>query len=95
MHNKAEVKALFIIKFVTFALFLGVLIYTWISQETPWLIATGICLIIVPILAIIYSYTIFNMKCMTKRRVGNRNANANPDENNRRRMADAAELDER
>ena len=60
------------------------------------MITTGTCLIVVPIVSIIYSYTIFNMKCMASGRSAGNNGNMNNDDpNNRRRHADAADLDER
>ena len=65
---------------------------TWASQDMTLLISTGTCLIVVPIVAIIYSYMIFNMKCMASGR-GNENVN-NGGENGAENRADAADLNE-
>ena len=96
VHNKREHVVMFVLKAALFIGFLVVIFWTWASQDLSLLITTGTCLIVVPIVAIIYSYTIFNMKCMARGRAAGRNADvAEGDQNNRRRQADAADLDER
>ena len=94
MHNKKEHIVFCVLKLIVFTGFLTIILYTWASQDLTLLIMTGTCLIVVPIVSIIYSYTIFNMKCMASGRGNNANLNG-ADPNNRRRHADAADLDER
>ena len=85
----------FWLKIVFFAGFLALIVYTWATQDTPFLIITGVNLIIVPILSIIYSYMIFNMKCMATTNTNRvRGRNANGGRLGGPRLADAADLDE-
>ena len=91
VHNKKEHIVFFVLKLAIFAGFLVIIFYTWASQQMTMLITTGTCLIIIPIVSIIYSYTIFNMKCMASGRDGANNANLNQGGH----AADAAELDPR
>ena len=97
VHNKREYIFFFLAKTAIFAGFLFIVLYTWATQATNFLVATGISLIFAPIASIVYSYAIFNMKCMS---AGRFQPNANEQEggegrNARRRQADAADLDER
>ena len=94
VHNKREYVFFFIAKTGIFIGFLFIVLYTWVSQAQNFLIATGISLIVAPIASIVYSYAIFNMKCMSAGRY-QPNANEQEGEQGRRRYADAADLDER
>ena len=94
VHNKKQHLIFHILQIAVFIGFLGVILATWAGLDL--LIATGASLILVPIVSIIYSYTIFHMKCMaTGRMARNAQDGENEDPNNRQRLADAADLDER
>ena len=64
VHNKREFVVFFVAKTVLFLAFLFIALYTWVSQHHSFQVATGVTLIVAPIASIIYSYMIFNMKCM-------------------------------
>ena len=64
VHNKREYIVFFVAKTLLFTAFLFIAIYTYATQSQLFQIITGISLIIAPIASIIYSYMIFNMKCM-------------------------------
>lgn len=94
VHNKKQHLIFHIVQIAVFVGFLGVILATWAGLDL--LIATGTSLILVPIVSIIYSYTIFHMKCMaTGRMANNAQDGENEGPNNRQRLADAADLDER
>lgn len=85
-----------VLKLLIFGGFLYVVFFTWASQELDMLIALATSLILVPIIAIIYSYSIFNIQYMARRRSNDENQREGQNEdNNGRRLGDAADLDER
>jgi len=94
VHNKRELKVFFYLKVAFFAGFLAIILYTWATQSLGFLITTAISLILAPILAIIYSYSVFNVKCMSINRNPVQQAHNNLARNDGR-LADAADLNER
>lgn len=68
VHNKQEHMTFFVIKCLVFACFVLLVFYTWITQQVFFLQITGIALIAAPAIAIVYSFTIFNSKCMAVQR---------------------------
>ena len=70
-----------IFKTFVFIGFLFIIFYTAATQDMTFIITTGVSLILVPIISMIYTYTLFNMPCMALRRQNNQ-ANQNVNQNN-------------
>lgn len=98
VHNKKELRTFFVLKTLVFVAFILLACYTWITQTELFQSVTCISLMAIPAISIIYSYIIFNAKCMTVNQFSRQQAagvNAANGNQPGRRMADAAELDER
>ena len=70
IENRHEHPILQYIKRAIYAAFLLIVVWTFVSQTLTLKIMTAFALLIVPALLIVYTYAIFNVKCMSGNRVG-------------------------
>jgi len=81
--NRSELLLFQNTKIVVLILYLSTLIATWITQYENLIAVSSLLKVVVPILALIYTYSILNMKCMSERRVGDSDTEALEAQNNR------------